>query len=87
LHLDAQPFYPLSETIGYVEHALMRSHAGQSQREAAMASTDVSRGKGMKVSGARLGLPPANHVRIILGHFSIKGLLVEVDDHRERTVP
>jgi hypothetical protein len=56
-------------------------------REAAMASTDVSRGKGMKVSGARLGLAPANHIRIILGHVSIKGLLVEVDDHRKRTPP
>jgi hypothetical protein len=36
---------------------------------------------------ARLGLSPANHVRIIRGHVSIKGLLVEVDEHRERTVP
>lgn len=41
----------------------------------------------MKVGGARLGLTPANHVRIRLGYFAIKGLLVEVDDHWKVTPP
>jgi hypothetical protein len=86
-HGNVQRGHALSETICYVEHALMRSHAGESQGEAAMSSTHISCGKRMKGGGARLGLTPANHVRIRLGHFSIKGLLVKIDDHRESTPP